>query len=82
MAAIPPLAAPPRSRRWPGWAVPRAAAPLLRRMSGSLLVMLAAILTVIVVWFRNPPGWTDVLGMIAMVGALILLAHVMASMWP
>jgi hypothetical protein len=51
-------------------------------MSGSLLVMLAAILTVIVVWFRNPPGWTDVLGMIAMVGALILLAHVMASMWP
>ena len=46
----------------------------------ALLVMLAAILTVIVVWFRNPPGWTDVLGMIAMVGALILLARVMASM--
>jgi hypothetical protein len=60
----------------------RSLPPLPRRMSGSLLVMLAAILTVIVVWFRNPPGWTDVLGMIAMVGALILQARVVASMWP
>ena len=45
-----------------------------------LLVMFAATLTVIVIWFRNPPGWVDVLQMIAMVAAVVLLALVMGSM--
>jgi hypothetical protein len=48
----------------------------------ALLVMLAAILTVIVVWFRNPAGWIDVLLMIAMTGTLVLLALVMAATRP
>jgi hypothetical protein len=49
---------------------------------GALLVMLAAILTLIVIWFRNPAGWVDVLLMIAMTGTLVLLALVTASTWP
>jgi hypothetical protein len=32
--------------------------------------------------FCNPPGWVDVLRMIVMVAALLLLALVMASVWP
>jgi hypothetical protein len=48
----------------------------------ALLVMLGAILTVIVVWFRNPAGWMEVLLMIAMTATLVLLALVMASVWP
>jgi hypothetical protein len=48
----------------------------------ALLVMLAAILTVIVVWFRNPAGWIEVILMIAMTATLVLLAFVMASVWP
>jgi hypothetical protein len=45
----------------------------------SLLVIIAAGLAVSVAWFRNPPGWIDVLRVIVMVAALILLALVMAS---
>jgi hypothetical protein len=48
----------------------------------SLLVILAASLAVIVAWLRNPPGWVDVLQMITMVVALVLLARVMALVWP
>jgi hypothetical protein len=48
----------------------------------ALLVMLAVILTVIVIWFRNPAGWIEVILMIAMTGTLVLLALVMASVWP
>jgi hypothetical protein len=48
----------------------------------TFLVMLAAISTVIVVWFQNPPGWVDVLRMIVMTAALVLLAIVVSSMWP
>ena len=48
----------------------------------SLLVILAASLAVSVAWFRNPPGWVDVLRMIVMVAALLLLAVTMAAVWP
>ena len=48
----------------------------------SLLVIIAAGLAVSVAWFRNPPGWVDVLRMIVMVAALLLLAVAMASVWP
>ena len=48
----------------------------------SLFVLLAASLAVIVVWFRNPPRWIDVLHMIAMVAAVVLLAREMGSLWP
>jgi hypothetical protein len=40
--------------------------------------MIPMILTVIVVWFRSPAGWIDVLLMIAMTSTLVLPALVMA----
>jgi hypothetical protein len=45
-----------------------------------LLVTLAAAVTVLVIWFQNPPGWVGVLQMIVMVTATVLLALVMGSL--
>lgn len=46
------------------------------------LILFAAILTVIVVWLRNPPGWLDVLQLITMAAVTVLLALVMGAVWP
>jgi hypothetical protein len=45
-----------------------------------LLVALAAAVTVLVIWFQNPPGWVGALQMIVLVAATVLLAHVMGSL--
>jgi hypothetical protein len=54
----------------------------MRSEKVALLLLIPAILTVIVVWFRIPAGWLDVFRMIVMTGALVLLALVMAAVWP
>jgi hypothetical protein len=54
----------------------------MRSEEVTLLVFIAATLTVIVVWFSNPAGWVDALLMIAMTATLVLLALVMAAVWP
>ena len=48
----------------------------------ALLLLIPMIVTVIVVWFRTPTGWLEVFRMIVMTGALVLLALMMAAVWP
>jgi hypothetical protein len=59
-----------------GWSHP------MRSEEVTLLVIIAATLTVIVIWFRNPVRWVDVLLMVTMTATLVLVALAMAVAWP
>lgn len=45
----------------------------------ALVVALAAVVTVIAVWFRRPAGWVDALLLLAMAAAFGLLALTVLS---